>query len=1237
MNNTYIRFIETGQIIYPAEGFAVPLTKEISKLENLGGRSSSFSKSIIIDGRKEHNIIFGHLYDVNLETGSFDRKALVPVQIVQGDEVLFEGFLRLLAINNSTNELNQYKKVNYECIVYNEVGKFYQQLQGKKLSELDLGAFDHIYSSSAVTASFNHTWVDGYKYAFGITDDNTYDLSDVRPAIYAKILFDKIFANAGYSYIWDSINSNDVRFDKVLMPYTGDAIKFLPTDYEPYYVQANQTSTQTFTAPLSSVPNGDQFPWSFGITPATYNTNFQVDAGNEIIDQGDLYNPTTSVYTSNFYTTPTQQFKCRITVDFDFQFINPSSTQDAYIGLQDAALPPPDATVGFGYGVRFFVVNQNQQVLGTGTLNMGEYLSTETDLYTIGPNTTTVQSLQTQFVITSSANFSLLPGDTLRVVIVGIPSQISDSEGDLPRWRNLVTSGPSQVRSQVVLNSYEVEFYPDPEDIVFGTRMKLTRLLPNMNQSDFIKAIANLYNLYFDVDPDNANTIIIKTRNEYYDSGSIVDLSDKFLKDLPQNLTFADESSGKFKTIRFKEGKSAFNVEFQNIYQGETYGQITYVLDNLNLKGEDLIELPFEGCQVTRTPFGAYVLAMDGFAPKQLPVLAIDGGTRQTTPYSVHDYYTAAGGQGAVGELGLTTIPYIGHLSDPLLADFDLGFGFPRILGYDGTVVQTQNNLFNLHWRRTFSQVNKSKILEAYFDLSNVEFKQIQLNDVVQLWNSWWNILSIKDYDAASNKPTLIRLIQVDDELGIGAVSATPGVITDDNVGNGFPNVPGLPNLPAPPPGGGGTAPQPTPVPGPVPTFPANPLSPISTTKRAFAARKNIDVGVGNVLLGKYNYVEGNYNVVTGNGNFVESNNQFIDSNNQVVTGSTIDGVYLPLTGGTLTGPLVVQSTVNITGNLTASNNGSTSIANGTDSVIIGSNASTIDINSFTSNSFNGIFVSSSSDIIDAISFSFVNNNAIIAANNSSITPSGLETIGNIVGGGNNLNLGATNTVATMNYNVMLGGQNNSLSGVSNVMLGGENNIAFGQRNGIVGGEDNDIQNSNNSGMLGGLGNIITDSSRSAIIGGENNNVQTSSWNGIFAGENNDIQFSPFSGIFVGASNNILSSICAGIFAGSMNNLDSNFSVIAGGSQNDINGGDRCAIIGGGSNIVNASRSAIIGGQNLTVTDDDTVAVPFLSINDFATFTPRATAPTGVAGRVYFDSVTNKLRCYDGTTWQDLF
>jgi hypothetical protein len=44
-----------------------------------------------------------------------------------------------------------------------------------------------------------------------------------------------------------------------------------------------------------------------------------------------------------------------------------------------------------------------------------------------------------------------------------------------------------------------------------------------------------------------------------------------------------------------------------------------------------------------------------------------------------------------------------------------------------------------------------------------------------------------------------------------------------------------------------------------------------------------------------------------------------------------------------------------------------------------------------------------------------------------------------------------------------------------------------------------------------------------------------------------------------------------------------------------------------------------------------------VQVDSLLNLPPQATPATAAAGDIYFDSTSNKLRCYDGTLWQDLF
>jgi hypothetical protein len=69
------------------------------------------------------------------------------------------------------------------------------------------------------------------------------------------------------------------------------------------------------------------------------------------------------------------------------------------------------------------------------------------------------------------------------------------------------------------------------------------------------------------------------------------------------------------------------------------------------------------------------------------------------------------------------------------------------------------------------------------------------------------------------------------------------------------------------------------------------------------------------------------------------------------------------------------------------------------------------------------------------------------------------------------------------------------------------------------------------------------------------------------------------------------------------------------------------------ADISDIALNSVVDGQPLVW--DNTVGR--LLNRPTVTFTPTTTPSTPVAGMVYYDQGTNKLRCYNGTSWNDLF
>jgi hypothetical protein len=287
--------------------------------------------------------------------------------------------------------------------------------------------------------------------------------------------------------------------------------------------------------------------------------------------------------------------------------------------------------------------------------------------------------------------------------------------------------------------------------------MFINRYVPaKVKQKDFIKSIFTMYNLYTEIDPSEPNVLILKHRDDYYDSGAEIDWTYKLAKERDQQLQFLPELSNKKLVLTYKQDSDEPNKIYFDATR-EVYGQVEFTFDNEYVKGVDTKELMFSPTPVTQTVFGAYVPMIYGAAPKTNVRILYDGGTSTCQPYNIYDY-------AQTGQTGLTTYPLMHHWDDPLNPSFDINFATCDYYYYSGYEV-TNNNLYNLYWRRTISQINSGKMLTAYFDLNESDIQSLKLNAKVRIDNSWWHINRVIDYDPNIKQLTKVELMSVDSEI----------------------------------------------------------------------------------------------------------------------------------------------------------------------------------------------------------------------------------------------------------------------------------------------------------------------------------------------------------------------------------------------------------------------------------------------------------------------------------------
>jgi hypothetical protein len=200
-------------------------------------------------------------------------------------------------------------------------------------------------------------------------------------------------------------------------------------------------------------------------------------------------------------------------------------------------------------------------------------------------------------------------------------------------------------------------------------------------------------------------------------------------------------------------------------------------------------------------------------------------------------------------------------------------------------------------------------------------------------------------------------------------------------------------------------------------------------------------------------------------------------------------------------------------------------------------------------------------------------------------------------------------------------------SGQSNTT--GEKNSFFGSQSGVA-----NIDGSKNSFFGERTGVLNTSGSDNSFFGQTSGSANTTGLSNTFLGSASGLNSSEGDeNVFVGST------------AGS-NNAAGNSNTYLGATSGVLNTGNNNVFIGYGAGNGETTTSNTLIIQN-DPNDDPLIYGKFdtdevevrggLKISDIINLTPRATAPTTPsAGDIYYDSVTNKVRLWNGSVWENL-
>ena len=757
---------------------SVPMTMNfnLNDIRDISDRGGAFSKTIKIPGTQHNNSILGNIFNVNIQTLTSNPNVREDCRIIIDGLTVFEGVFQVRKINRKYKNSQDFK-IEYECYIKSDTSSLYSDISGKYLTDLDLTDLDHIWTLSNLESNMQTgNWSDGYQYflAYNPDDDAIYAAKNFIPAVYALTYFNQIFDAAGYTYEFGELF--DIQFDKMIVPYNGDvykttggdAFKFRAgIDSSDNYVLWSKPGVSSATFPPSTSP-------TFLVKTVPYNN--VSNAGQNWFDNTNQYDIASYEYNIPSYFEGQIEFTARNYFDLVFQPFVISGGGNPYNHFfQTGDITYQMAHIWVGIDSAGNETILNTQIDWEFTLSGFD----ETVPLVSGPVNFTLTTVNYQ------SSYVFRPEDFPDVVTIRNDFRMYIAPGSGYIIADLNGSGPQWHPIQVIYADFE--YTPDTQahftdsvqsTLVPGVWVYGKDLIPKkVKQSDFLLSLIKMYNLYLVPDQYNTKHIVIKTRDKFYDDGQDIDWTNRLdIKSLDVELISNKQS--KRKTFTYKEDtKDTVSVAYKD-ETNEIYGQLEYIFENEFIKGIDKVEPIFSPTfilagvdrgNVNRMPY------IDSYKPAN-NIRIIYAGDYLTGYWGYRDSITNSLSK-------KYNYRYAGHLyPNPSNSTYDLNFGICDYYSHDFSTM-TNNNLYNQHYYNQMDIFDNGHIMTAYFNLSYNDVMQLDLSSRIYVFDSWWNINKVIDFNLVDEKLTKVELITSD----ISGGSFTPNnnfIITESGFSN---------------------------------------------------------------------------------------------------------------------------------------------------------------------------------------------------------------------------------------------------------------------------------------------------------------------------------------------------------------------------------------------------------------------------------------------------------------------
>ncbi len=723
----------------------VELTLSAQDLRDYKARQGGYTQSFALPFTAVNNQFFQMYFDVENDSQTFNSYKKTKVEILSDSIPQITGYLKL--------EQVQWKARIYKVTVFSQVAELARELGAKKLRELDsewLEGYDHNLTMANIEESWSRSLVttngngDDIVYPFvnyggGITfgDNSGSDITQsgggalndyyFRPFFRLKALFDQVLHEAGFYY--DSTFLNSTRFDTIFMSLanTKEGTQALSFPYNLYLSNGGQTNG--FTIPSSPPIQQANEDIQIEIEPPA--TIGQANSINTY-DVGQILNGAT-----NEITIPK-------TGDWGFLFV-----VDADITLQFG----DDNDIRFDYFAR--VLRNGSEVIlepfGVPIFGEGRiYFNYNfTEFFIAG------DVVEFQLRLRYTANNAPATNVTIDFDRVAVGNGKSFVE---------ITSQPNNIANDLV-----------------GIR----RNLPDMKQIDFLRGVSELFNLIIEPDTQEPNKLYIEPYNEYLASGDSLDWTEKL--DISKDVIISPTHQFRSAKVKFEFADSkGYGSQWWRDNRDREINSFVYDADDEFAEGEQTIKLPFgtmpfvsrfdrnnnnietvlkagedndSTAFIDFEPFLAYLPQVNG----TMNTIKIFDNTLDTI--GEYDNYAIASPYNLGTSISSLPVSGNGASNDR----YDLSFGFGE--NYSSTNLLSKPTLtsFNSFWADYIKDIYspESRIMVAYFQLSDTDIFNLRLNAVIWVKDAYWRINKLTGHKIGGKESTKVELLKIVDNIGI--------------------------------------------------------------------------------------------------------------------------------------------------------------------------------------------------------------------------------------------------------------------------------------------------------------------------------------------------------------------------------------------------------------------------------------------------------------------------------------